>query len=75
MQNVSENLLDIGPSDPGQAAKMATQKRNVLLTNLDLWSSDPSDGGQIPLEQEMVRLVVEAPLADGQSRAGVLNLI
>ena len=47
----------------------------LLTAYLDLGSADPPDGGQLPLKEEMVGLVVKAPLADGQGGAGVLDLL
>jgi hypothetical protein len=37
------------------------------------WWNLPNSG-QVPLQQEMVRLVVESPLADGQGGSGVFHL-
>ena len=42
---------------------------------LDLRPSDPSYGGQLVCEQEVVGLVVETPLADDDVGAGVLDLV
>uniref|UniRef100_A0A6B0VAH4 Secreted protein n=1 Tax=Ixodes ricinus TaxID=34613 RepID=A0A6B0VAH4_IXORI len=42
---------------------------------LDFWSPDPAHGGQLPLEQQVVGLIVEAPLADDQVGPGRLHLV
>ena len=45
----------------------------VLTAHLDLGAADPPHSGQIVLHKQMIRLVVEAPLADHQVRTGVLH--
>lgn len=42
---------------------------------LDIDSTKPSDGGEVVLEEEMVGLVVEAPLTHGDVGARVLDLL
>lgn len=42
---------------------------------LELGAAHPADGRQLVLEQQVVRLVVKAPLAHDQVRAGVLDLL
>ena len=48
-------------------------QRNLVSRRLHTSLHSP-DGGQLPLEEEVVGLVVEAPLADGERGAGVLHL-
>lgn len=40
---------------------------------LDFWPTNPSDSREIVLHQQVVRLVVEAPLADDKIRTRVLD--
>eukprot|EP00050_Salpingoeca_kvevrii_P010683 m.9769 g.9769 ORF g.9769 m.9769 type:complete len:527 (-) comp3015_c0_seq2:171-1751(-) len=42
---------------------------------LDLGAANPADSGEALLQQEVVGLVVEAPLANGECCAGVLDLL
>ena len=44
-------------------------------THLDLRSSNPSHGRQVVLHEQVVRLVVEPPLADDQVGARILDLL
>lgn len=39
---------------------------------LELDAADPADGGHVEVVQQVVRLVIEAPLADNEARADVL---
>lgn len=58
--------------DRGQQ-RVSQCKGRACSTNLDLRTSDPSNGRQIILHQKVVRLVVETPLADNEVRSGVLD--
>jgi hypothetical protein len=40
---------------------------------LDLWTTDPSDGGKVVLHQQVIGLVVETPLTDDQVGTSVLD--
>jgi len=42
-------------------------------TNLDLRSSNPTNGGKIVLHEKMVGLVVESPLTDDEVGSGVFD--
>ena len=46
----------------------------VISTDDPPLTSDPSDGGQFLLQQQVVGLIVEAPLADGEGGARGLHL-
>lgn len=59
-------------ADRGQQ-RVWQRKGRAGSTNLDLRSSDPSNGRQIVLHQKVVRLVVETPLADDEVGSGVLD--
>ena len=56
-------------------------RRRGLLTargdgdELELHAADPAHGGEAVLQEEVVRLVVEAPLADDEVCAAVLALL
>ena len=63
-------LLGLKILEPGNNAAVG-RNRNQL----DLRAADPPYGGEVVLEKEMVGLVVETPLADGQVRAGILYLL
>merc|ERR1711971_551322 len=42
---------------------------------LNLRASHPSDSGQLVLKEEMIGLVIKAPLTDGQGGPGILHLL
>uniref|UniRef100_A0A182Q4N6 Uncharacterized protein n=1 Tax=Anopheles farauti TaxID=69004 RepID=A0A182Q4N6_9DIPT len=42
---------------------------------LNLGSTNPTDGRQLLLQQQMVRLIIEAPLTDGKRGARILHLL
>ena len=55
-----------------------TEDHNATLTlrqtHLNIGAADPAHGGQVVREQQVVSLVVKAPLAQHQVRAAILYL-
>ena len=45
------------------------------IAHLDFWAANPPDGGQLLLEEQVVGLVVEAPLTDHEVRPISLHAI
>lgn len=41
---------------------------------LNLWAPHPADGRQLVLQEQVIRLIIEAPLADGEVGACVFDL-
>ena len=48
--------------------------RVLICVHLNLWPPDPAHCWQLPLQEKMIGLIVEAPLADGQVCPLVLHL-
>lgn len=46
-------------------------KRNA---NLNLWATNPADSRQLTLQQQVVSLIIKAPLTDSESRTSIFHL-